>query len=162
MVLATWQVGQFVWSMLWFTLFFMWIYTVVYVLRDVFRSRDLSGVAKAAWTIFVMYLPVVGVLAYLIARGDSIGEHLQQDEAARNAATHSTIRTAVTMRTPASASPATARRSAKAARRGPHCRSAVIRSRQNASDQSARCATTSSAPERSKNWKYSGNSPHSP
>ena len=79
MVLATWQVGQFVWSMLWFTLFFMWIYTVVYVLRDVFRSRDLSGVAKAAWTIFVMYLPVVGVLAYLIARGDSIGEHLQQD-----------------------------------------------------------------------------------
>ena len=96
MVLATWQVGQFVWSMLWFTLSFMWIYTVVYVLRDVFRSRDLSGVAKAAWTIFVMYLPVVGVLAYLIARGDSIGEHLQQDEAARNAATHSTIRTAVT------------------------------------------------------------------
>jgi hypothetical protein len=79
MVIAEWQVGQVFLSMLWFTLFFMWIWVVIVVFSDVFRSRDLSGWSKALWTFFVLFLPILGVLAYLIARGNKIGEHRMQD-----------------------------------------------------------------------------------
>ena len=79
MVIAEWQVGQVALSMLWFALFFMWIWVVVVVFTDVFRSRDLSGWSKALWTLLVLFVPVLGVLAYLIARGGKIGEHHMQD-----------------------------------------------------------------------------------
>jgi hypothetical protein len=75
MVFAEWQVGQVVWSMIWFTLLFMWIWVLVMVFADVFRSRDLSGWAKALWTLFIIFLPLLGVLAYMIVRGDKIGQH---------------------------------------------------------------------------------------
>jgi hypothetical protein len=85
---ATWQVGQVVWSILWFTLFFMWIWLVISIFADILRSHDLGGWGKALWTIFVIFLPFLGVLVYLIARGHKMNERtLQQaqvqDEAAR-------------------------------------------------------------------------------
>ena len=95
MTLAEWQVGQVMWSMLWFTLFFFWIYTVVVVFSDVFRSRDLSGGAKVAWTIFIIFLPFLGVLAYLIARGDSIGRNAAEDAQRQDAAMRAYIRETV-------------------------------------------------------------------
>ncbi|HEY3142940.1 MAG TPA: SHOCT domain-containing protein [Acidimicrobiales bacterium] len=79
MVLAEWQVGQVLWSMLWFTLFFLWIWVVIMVFADIFRSPDMGGFAKAIWTLFVIFVPVLGVLAYLIVRGPKIGEHHMQD-----------------------------------------------------------------------------------
>lgn len=83
MVYAEWQVGQLVWSMLWFALFFMWIWVLVVVFADVFRSRDLSGWGKALWTLFVIFLPLLGVLSYLIVRGNKIGQHqIEQAERA--------------------------------------------------------------------------------
>jgi hypothetical protein len=45
MILADWQVGEFVWSVLWFTMFFIWIWLLIIVFSVIFRSHDLGGVA---------------------------------------------------------------------------------------------------------------------
>ena len=62
------------WSMLYFFLFVIWIWILIMVFIDIFRSHDLSGVAKAVWFVFVLFIPLIGVLAYLIVRGGSMGE----------------------------------------------------------------------------------------
>ena len=67
------------WTMLWFFLFVAWIYVLVGIISDVFRSPDLSGLAKALWTLFVIVLPWLGVVAYLIARGDNMHERYVTD-----------------------------------------------------------------------------------
>jgi len=56
------------WTMLIFFAFVIWIYLLIVVLGDNFRRRDLSGWAKAGWTVFVIFLPLLGVLVYMIAR----------------------------------------------------------------------------------------------
>jgi hypothetical protein len=62
------------WAMLWFFLFFVWIWLLISLFSDIFRSEDLSGWGKAGWTIFIILLPFLGVLVYLIARGKSMQE----------------------------------------------------------------------------------------
>jgi ABC-type multidrug transport system fused ATPase/permease subunit len=84
--LATWQVGQVFFSMLWFFLFFIWIWLLITVFADIFRSPDLGGWAKALWTIFVIVLPYLGVFVYLIARGHKMQEHAVQQAKAQDAA----------------------------------------------------------------------------
>ncbi|MGB0100811.1 MAG: SHOCT domain-containing protein [Nocardioides sp.] len=74
-------VGSAVWTMLWFFLFFIWIWLLVTVFSDIFRSDDLGGWGKALWTIFVIFLPYIGVFVYLIARGKKMGEHAARDAA---------------------------------------------------------------------------------
>ncbi|MGH2773837.1 MAG: SHOCT domain-containing protein [Actinomycetota bacterium] len=71
------------WSMLWFFLFFTWIWIAVSVLLDIFRSSDLRGLAKAVWVVFVAFLPVLGVLMYLIVRGDKMHERSTREARAR-------------------------------------------------------------------------------
>jgi ABC-type multidrug transport system fused ATPase/permease subunit len=88
MVYGAWQVGEFVWAMLWFTIFFIWIWLLITVFADIFRSKDMGGFAKALWVLFVIFLPYLGVFVYLIARGHKMAEHAQaaakaQDEANR-------------------------------------------------------------------------------
>lgn len=68
------------WSMLWFFLFFIWVWLLITVFADIFRSRDLSGGKKVFWTIFIIVLPYLGVFVYLIARGGKMNEHSEQDE----------------------------------------------------------------------------------
>ena len=68
-------------SMLWFFLFFIWIWLLISIFADIFRSDDLSGWGKALWTIFVIVLPFLGVLVYMIARGKKMGEHAINDAA---------------------------------------------------------------------------------
>jgi len=92
MVIATWQVGEVFLSMLWFTLFFLWIWLVITVFADIFRSHDLSGWAKALWSIFVIFLPYLGVFIYLIARGHKIGEHQVEEVQRTDAAMQTYIR----------------------------------------------------------------------
>src|SRR4051794_25328127 len=65
--------------MLWFFLFFIWIWLLITVFGDIFRSDDLSGWGKALWTVFVIVLPYVGVFVYLIARGTRMQEHATRD-----------------------------------------------------------------------------------
>lgn len=62
------------WTMLWLFLWILWIFLLVRILTDVFRSSDLSGWGKAGWTIFLIVLPLLGALAYLIVRGGSMHE----------------------------------------------------------------------------------------
>jgi hypothetical protein len=62
------------WTMMWFFLWVMWIFFLIRIMVDVFRSRDLGGWAKAAWTVFIIFLPFVGALVYLIARGKGMAE----------------------------------------------------------------------------------------
>jgi len=78
--------GQVFWSILWFTMFFIWIWLLIVVFADIFRSRDLSGWGKALWTIFVIILPYLGVLVYLIARSQTTHEHALEAAAAHDAA----------------------------------------------------------------------------
>jgi hypothetical protein len=63
-----------VWTMVIFFAWVVWIWMMVVILGDVFRRRDIGGVAKAAWVVFMILLPFVGVLAYLIAQHDGIAE----------------------------------------------------------------------------------------
>jgi hypothetical protein len=69
------------WTMLWFFLFFIWIWLLITVFVDLFRSHDLSGWGKAGWAIFVIILPLLGVLFYLIFRGGSMQQRQMQDAA---------------------------------------------------------------------------------
>jgi hypothetical protein len=57
------------WTMMIFVFWVIWIWLVITVLADVFRRKDLSGWGKAGWTVFVIVLPFLGVLIYLIANG---------------------------------------------------------------------------------------------
>jgi Na+-driven multidrug efflux pump len=77
------------WTILEIFAFVVWFWLLFVVLTDVFRSRDLSGWAKAAWTVFAIFLPLVGILTYLIVRGPSMHERsaqaaMQQEEAFRS------------------------------------------------------------------------------
>ena len=94
-MLAEFGTGQVFWSMLWFFLFFIWIWLLIAVFSDIFRSHDLSGWAKAAWTIFVVVAPYLGVFVYLIARGGKMHAHATQDAMAQDVATRAYIRDAV-------------------------------------------------------------------
>jgi hypothetical protein len=66
------------WTVLWFTLFFIWIWLLITVFVDIFRSHDLGGFAKTLWVIFVIVVPFLGVLFYLIFRGGSMQERARQ------------------------------------------------------------------------------------
>ena len=68
------------WTMLEFFLWVIWIWILIMVFIDIFRSHDLSGWAKALWFLFVLFIPLIGVLVYLIARGGKM-----QDRAVRQA-----------------------------------------------------------------------------
>jgi len=85
-VVAEWHVGQVFWSMLWFFLFFLFIWLLITVFADIFRSHDMNGWAKAAWVIFIILLPFLGILVYLIARGHKMSEHAMEAAAAQDAA----------------------------------------------------------------------------
>jgi len=56
------------WTMAIFFLWVIWIWLLIMVLADNFRRRDHSGWAKAGWTLFVIFLPLLGVLVYMISR----------------------------------------------------------------------------------------------
>jgi Short C-terminal domain/Phospholipase_D-nuclease N-terminal len=69
-------------------LWVLWIWILIWIFIDIFRSHDLSGWAKALWFLFVLFIPLIGILVYLIARGGSMQERAaqqaqQDDQAAR-------------------------------------------------------------------------------
>jgi preprotein translocase subunit YajC len=85
-MLAEFGTGQVFWSMLWFFLFFIWIWLLILVFSDIFRSHDLSGWGKALWSIFIIFVPYLGVFVYLIARGHKMQEHAMQQAEQQDAA----------------------------------------------------------------------------
>ena len=95
MLAAEWGTGQVLWSFIWFTMFFIWIWLLIMVFSDIFRSHDLGGVSKFLWIFFVILLPYLGVFVYLIARGHKMGEHAVADAKARDEAAQAYIRQTV-------------------------------------------------------------------
>ena len=82
------------WTILEIFLWVIWIWILITVFVDIFRSHDLSGWAKALWFLFVLFIPLVGVLVYLIVRGGTMHERAvqqtrHQDEAFRRYVQHS-------------------------------------------------------------------------
>jgi hypothetical protein len=60
------------WSMLWFFAMLIWFFAVAAVIIDIFRSHDLSGWAKALWFLFVLFVPILGLVVYLVVRGSKM------------------------------------------------------------------------------------------
>jgi energy-coupling factor transporter transmembrane protein EcfT len=86
MLAADFGVGQVLWSLFWFFLFVLWIMLLLHVFGDIFRSKDLSGVAKVLWIVFVLVTPYLGVFVYLIARGDNMAANHMSSVAQQEAA----------------------------------------------------------------------------
>jgi hypothetical protein len=64
--------GSFLLAMFEFFIFFAWLMCLFYIFSDIFRSHDLGGGAKTVWSLFIIFLPFIGVFAYLIARGSGM------------------------------------------------------------------------------------------
>lgn len=62
------------WSIFLFFLMVAWIWVIIGVISDVFRSKDLGGLAKGIWVLFIIIIPWLGVLSYLIIRGKGMEE----------------------------------------------------------------------------------------
>ena len=65
-------------SMFWFMLLMAWIWLIISILSDIFRDRELSGGGKALWTLFIVFVPWLGALCYIFARGDSMNQRQRQ------------------------------------------------------------------------------------
>jgi type VI protein secretion system component VasK len=77
------------WTIFEVFLWVIWIWILIWIFIDIFRSHDLSGWAKALWFLFVLFIPLIGVLVYLIVRGGKMQERAvqqaqQQDEQFRS------------------------------------------------------------------------------
>lgn len=81
-------------SIIWFMLLVAWFWLLIVIIGDLFRDRSLSGFAKAMWCIFLIVLPWVGVLCYLLVRGHSMGERASQEAAENEKAFRAYVRDA--------------------------------------------------------------------
>ena len=79
------------WTMFEFFVWIIWIWLLVMVFFDIFRSHDLSGLAKAMWVLFVVVIPLIGVLVYLIVRGTGMHERAEQRAARQDQAFRSYV-----------------------------------------------------------------------
>ncbi len=79
--LATVSFGELLLLVLEFFLLFAWIWILITVIMDLFRDHQLSGVAKAVWVFFLVFLPFLGVLLYLIVRGSGMQDRALKEQA---------------------------------------------------------------------------------
>jgi uncharacterized membrane protein YcjF (UPF0283 family) len=95
MLAYTYPLLNIFWTMFMVFAFVLWIWLLIYIFMDIFRSHDIGGLTKAVWVIFIILLPLIGVLVYLIARGGKMqqrtveqAKHQQQafDDYVRKAA----------------------------------------------------------------------------
>ncbi len=94
MIAAEWGTGQVFWSLIWFFLFLIWIWMIIVIFSDIIRSDDLSGWGKALWSLFIIFLPFLGILSYLIVRGGGMADRAAQATQEANEATKAYIRDA--------------------------------------------------------------------
>jgi hypothetical protein len=88
-LVASYQFLDFFWDVLLFFAWLIWFWLLITVFADLFRRHDTSGWAKAAWIVFVVLLPYVGVLVYLIAEHQGIAErNAQRAQAAQRQFDH--------------------------------------------------------------------------
>jgi hypothetical protein len=89
------------WTILMIFLWVIWFWVLITIIIDLFRSRDLSGGAKALWFIFILLIPLVGVLVYLIARGGKMHEHAVQAAEQQDAELRSYVQNTAGAQSPA-------------------------------------------------------------
>jgi len=78
--------GSFLVALLEFFLFFAWFMCLFWILGDIFRSKDIGGVAKTLWVLFVIFIPWLGILVYMIARGHGMQDRqMEQAQAIQRA-----------------------------------------------------------------------------
>jgi type VI protein secretion system component VasK len=93
MVLADYTFLDVLWSMLVFFLWVAWFILLFHIVADVFRRRDASGWKKAAWLIFILFVPFVGVFAYLIVNSDDMARRRVEEAAAARSEMDEYVRT---------------------------------------------------------------------
>ena len=86
------QFWQILWWTLWFTLFIAYLWALFAIITDIFRDHQLNGWVKALWLIFLLFLPFLAALIYLIARGRGMAERSMRMAEAQKAATDRYIR----------------------------------------------------------------------
>ena len=89
------------WTMVEFFLWVIWIWILIMVFIDIFRSRDLGGGAKALWFLFVLFIPLIGVLVYLIARGGKMHERAYREAQQQDREFRAYVQDAAGSQTPA-------------------------------------------------------------
>jgi hypothetical protein len=94
MIASSYPILDIFLTTLYFFLFIIWIWLLITVFIDIFRSRDMGGGAKALWVIFVIVLPFLGVFVYLIARGGKMHERAAAEAAQQQKAFDSYVRQA--------------------------------------------------------------------
>jgi hypothetical protein len=83
-VAADYPFLDLVWTMIIIVAWVIFIWMVIAILSDVFRRRDIGGFTKVLWTLFVIFLPLIGILSYLIVNGDGMGQrNAERAQAAR-------------------------------------------------------------------------------
>jgi hypothetical protein len=86
MILTSYPLLDAFWTILEVVVFALWIWLVISIFVDIFRSHDLSGFAKALWVLGILIVPLLGVLIYLIARGGEMHERVLRAAQVQNEA----------------------------------------------------------------------------
>jgi type VI protein secretion system component VasK len=89
------------WTIFIIFLWVIWIWVLIWIFIDIFRSHDLSGWAKALWFLFVLLIPLIGVLVYLIVRGGKMQERSVRDQQQADQEFRSYVQEAASAGTPA-------------------------------------------------------------
>jgi len=89
------------WTIFEIFLWIIWFWILITVFIDIFRSKDLSGWSKALWFIFVLFIPLIGVLVYLIVRGGKMQERSVRDQQQADQEFRSYVQEAASGGTPA-------------------------------------------------------------
>jgi hypothetical protein len=92
MLAYTYPLLSVFWTLFMFFAFFVWIWLLIVIFGDIFRSRDMGGFAKALWVLFVVFIPILGILAYLIFRGGGMHERAEQSAQQQQQAVDSYIK----------------------------------------------------------------------
>jgi hypothetical protein len=99
-VLATYTFGDVMWTMFVFFAWILFFWMLFGVFGDLFGRHDISGWAKAGWTVFVIILPFLGIFVYLISQGKAMGERAQERARAQQAQVDDYVRTVATSGSP--------------------------------------------------------------
>jgi hypothetical protein len=92
LLIAEFNFGQALLTVLTIFLFVAWFWILISIIGDLFRDSDTSGWAKAVWVFFLIFLPFLGVLVYLVARGQGMQDRSIEHRAAAQSQMDSYVR----------------------------------------------------------------------
>ena len=92
---------DFFWLLVWSFFFVAFLMALFQIVVDLFRDKELSGWAKALWMLFILFLPVLGALIYLVARGNDMAKRQMRDVAEARSANDAYIKSVATQSNPA-------------------------------------------------------------